>query len=65
MNLAKKIVFIIIRVSEAKIWHKKEKNVVPRAKNLHIIHLAKKSNKKIIRNVKIDFGGTGENYESL
>ena len=27
--------------------------------------LSKKSKKKIIRNVKIYFGGTGENYESL
>ena len=28
---------------------KRKKKIVPKAKNVHIIHLAKKSNKKIIK----------------
>ena len=52
-------------VSEAKIGTKMKKNAVPSAIFLQIMHLAKIIIKKRIRNGKINFGATGENYKLL
>ena len=45
--------------------HKILKNTVTRAKKCTNHAFGKKSNKKGIRNVKIHFGATGENYKLL